>query len=72
MTDKDIVDRIAQILNSKVLGPYKPQYTNAKTVWYTQVSGKKALTWMLELFPYMGIRRRARIAEVLERWEHAS
>lgn len=66
MTDRDVVQRVANLWQSTLLGPYT--YENAghrKGAWVTQVSGRKAETMMIMLYPHMGARRRARIAELI-------
>ncbi len=71
MTDKDVVDRAAKLLGTKV---HKYSWSadrnpNHSVAWVTQVSKQKeAASWMMTLYPLMGERRKARIAGLLESW----
>lgn len=65
MTDRDIVQRVADLFNKNVRGPYN--YGN-KDVYSTDLCGQPAIEWMLTLYTLMGSRRQGRIQEVLEYW----
>ena len=64
MSDQDIIKRIANLWNNgdyhtKSVPRYcKPQYS-------TNVRGKNAIGWMFTIYSFMGVRRRAKIREVL-------
>ncbi len=69
MTDLDIVERVARICDVAIqkgrgaLSHYKAQYV-------ISLRGKAAFEIMFTLFPLLGVRRRAKISELLARWEH--
>ena len=67
MVDKDIMERVASKLGTKVNGPYDKGH---QPVYVAIAQGTKALATMLTVFPEMGIRRRRRIEHILTAWEH--
>jgi hypothetical protein len=73
MTDKDIIERVAIILNVRVTGPIRNRVVGGLSenpVWRATLCGMQAAGWMMTIFGHMGIRRQEKIAEVLERWKH--
>lgn len=70
MTDKDIIERIASLIGHNVRGPYKYR-VNKKPVYYTEIWGSKAISWMMTLYCLMGNRRKERIKEIVTRWRLA-
>lgn len=68
MTDKDVVDKVAKIFNAKT-GSWKPsgysKHKNYKRIYSVRVQGKKAITIMKKLKPYMGERRQEKIQELV-------
>lgn len=67
MTDQDIVERAAKILQTNVMGPYRGS-KGQKLIYQLLVSGNKAIEIMVELLPYMGKRRSDKIIEILDYW----
>lgn len=67
MTDRDVVQRASEMLNSKV-SPHPRLKLNRKPLYYTAVHGSRAAAWMMTLWPFMGERRRAKILECLRYW----
>ena len=66
MTDRDIIERVANILGFKVGNPeIVPPY---KTRYRTQQSGRPAAEWMMTLYCLMGARRKEQIRKCLEVW----
>ena len=70
MTDRDVIHRVARLWSNQTIhlncyrkGSYKPMYR-------AQQSGIPALVTMLDVFPWMGERRRKRIEALLSTWEH--
>lgn len=69
-TDKDVLDRFADVVGGKVMGPYKgqgkktPSHYKPVYQWYTSsIENTQAI---LRLFwPYLGERRRSKAAEVI-------
>ena len=67
-TDRDVLDRLVQVIGGKVRGPYQPNGRNTppgrKPIYMWEVQGTNPAQQVLRLFwPYLGIRRRARAAE---------
>jgi len=74
MTDKDIVEKCAAILKTKVYGPYnsKQKKKNGepkKETYLLTVFGTTAASWMMTLYPLMGERRKQKIEELLNHWK---
>lgn len=73
MTDKDVIETIAQCVGCKVRGPFTPRGKNTyKPVWTVAMGGRRALELMIALFPFMHTRRCHAIEEILSKWEHTS
>lgn len=77
MTDKDIMDRCAAILNTKVYGPYtskqkKKDGSSKKETYLITVFGSHAASWMMTLYSFMGKRRQLKIKELLDHWKAQS
>lgn len=66
MTDKDIVERVAVIFEAHIAGPYVKM--ECRPTWTCRIYGQKAVDWMRRLNPHMGVRRRAKIADIVQRW----
>ena len=64
MTDKDVVERAAALLDAKVYerGPRGSH----STIWGFWVGGPKAADIMARLLPLMGVRRSSKIQELLQ------
>ena len=66
MTDRDVIDRVAGFFGTKVY-PYKnlkrPEH---KEIYKSMISGSRAVEFMQMLLPWMGVRRSAKIKELLE------
>lgn len=61
-TDRDVLERAACLMGSKVRGPFD---TGHKPIWSASLSGDRALDLMRRLLPLMGQRRTAKIQEVI-------
>lgn len=71
-TDEDVMQRVKQLIGAKMLGAYESKrYKGAKKSYVAAVTGPKALALMLEVYPYMGSRRKDRILKLLSAWEHS-
>jgi hypothetical protein len=70
MTDRDVVERVARLLERHVRGPYQYK-ANRKPVYYTEVWGIEAINLMGQLRPLMGARRAKKIWEIQQRWAKA-
>lgn len=71
MTDRDVVERAACLMGVPVKGPFGPYGAGKKEVWQLHVYGVAAIGWLMTLYQFMGIRRRARIAQLLTVWRNA-
>ncbi len=70
LTDKDIVERVANNLGHHIRGPYKYRINN-KPVYYTEIWGSAAIGWMMTLYDFLGERRKQKIKEIIARWKIA-
>jgi hypothetical protein len=71
MTDKDVMDRAASILGTKV-GDYgrKPKgKASYLPVFHLSLHGTRAISWMMTLYSFMGERRRVKILQILNHWK---
>ena len=66
MTDKDVLDRLADIWGTKTYGPRL--YKNYKPMYGVGLCSKRAASWMMTLYSLMGERRKERIKSVLKKW----
>jgi hypothetical protein len=66
-TDKDVMDRAAELFGQKVNGPYR-HGTNKKFYWMVVLTGNRSIGWMMTIYPYMGVRRKAKIREIVSAW----
>ena len=71
MCDRDIVERVAGLLNIKLRAPWKRK-DGYQWVWGCRAFGTDAVGWMLTLYTFLGERRRAKIREVLAEWRRSS
>lgn len=68
MTDYDIMQRAAQLLDTPMHGPYiKP--APRKPAWAIMVGGLKAAEYMRVLLPYFGARRQEQIRAAISGWQ---
>jgi len=65
MTDKDIISRVSKLWGVKYCAP-RVRDSNWSQTYKLQIRGARAIKWMKEIYPYMGLRRQARIDEVLK------
>jgi len=61
MTDRDIVQRVADVWETNVNGYPIP---SGKVSYETRINGERAVDMMMQLYPYLASRRRAKIREV--------
>src|SRR5688572_1418342 len=67
MTDRDVIERVASLFGTGVYD--LPSYQEGRQpAFRTQITGKRAAALMVDLFPYMGRRRAARITDVLNEY----
>lgn len=74
LTDRDPLDRMAELFGNKVAGPYA-QHEGAlgtKPLWYWGISGRKAVLLLRRADPWLSIRYRTRAHTVIASWEASS
>jgi len=74
MTDFDVVDEAARIMEARCLGPYThPMTTKSgasyKPYWMAVLYGRRAIAWMMVLYDLMGIRRKQQIWVAVMHWK---
>lgn len=65
MTDKDIIDTIAQMWNVSVSKPRK-QEPHHKQSYRCMIRGGRAITWMKAILPYLGVRRTEQVETAIK------
>lgn len=64
MTDRDVIVRVAGLFGGSVYDI--PRYVEGRKLSYrAQITGSGAAQWMMDLYPWLGERRRSRIDKVL-------
>ena len=76
MTDKDVIDKASIVLHCRTSGPFFPRQkkldgTSRKAVYRCGHSGHRAVWWMKKLMPFMGIRRRKKMEDIIRLWERS-
>lgn len=72
MTDRDVIERVAEIFDSTVY-EFKQIYgtSSKKQAYRTQINGSRAAELMRLLLPYMGVRRSEKICEILTEYDNS-
>jgi hypothetical protein len=60
MTDRDVVERAASMLDGAVM-EVRPRKKHWKTTYAVRIRGPRAVVWMKRLRPLMGVRRGTQI-----------
>jgi hypothetical protein len=68
MTDEDVVRRVGKLTGYNV-AEKKMSKSGRQNVWRCDISGVKAIRWMLKLFPHLGIRRKNKVLCVIAEWQ---
>lgn len=68
MTDEDVVERAAKLLNAPSVRPQ--DRPDRKRTFVCAITGEPAAEMMRQLLPLMGERRSAKIREVLDEWDN--
>lgn len=71
MNDKDVLEKLLVILGTaKLYGPYRHRRGESYDTPHYRVTAysSSAIGWMLTIWPLMGVRRRAKITEVVNQW----
>ena len=69
MTDEDIVLRFVDFFKLGSVNVYKPKKEHHKKTWKWQVSGVKAMEVMLQMAPYLGIRRKEKFEQCCQSYK---
>ena len=69
MTDKDVVERVANLFQTPLWGPHGPYGVSKKSTYQTAIFGSKAAAWMMTLLPFLGERRKEKVIELLDIWK---
>ena len=83
MCDLDVIERVCAMWGGRVSGPrnmtrngrpaLKKNGEPVLPLYETAVNGANAAAWMVRLYPLLGVRRRARIRELLpELFDHGN
>ena len=70
MTDRDTVERVADLLGCKTRITLRP--APFKALWHAEVSGARAAAVMEIVLPHMGSRRSGVIAAALGHYQHGA
>jgi len=64
MTDEDVISKVAELWNVQYC---KPKVRNKKwqQTYKLQIRGQRAIKWMEDIYPYMSIRRKERIDNII-------
>ena len=68
MTDKDIIQRVADILGVRSLWTRQPARPGWKVSYQLAVNGQRAVDLMMRIRPMMGERRREQIDAAVSGW----
>jgi hypothetical protein len=66
MTDHDVIERAAAILDGRVYTYYLP--APRKQLWSAQLKGPRAAAWMMTMYASLGERRRGQVRQTLSKW----
>lgn len=69
MTDKDVVIRAARILGANKVTCCNKKTAGGKDLFRLTVFGRRAVAWVMTLYPLMGLRRQEKIRETLAKWK---
>ncbi len=64
MTSEDIVIKVSDMWNTRVV--------KSRNLYVTRVNGFKAVKWMMLLLPFLGERRREKIASIIKVWKETT
>jgi len=70
MTDRDVVERAAVLIGSRSVSEQPPYGFGTKTSYRARSDGLRALAVMVAVSPLLGVRRREKVREILDVWEH--
>lgn len=68
MTDRDVVVKARDIINSKIKVHVRERPFPRKTVYEILIGSNTAIQWMMTVYSLMGERRKSKIRELLKTW----
>ena len=68
MADQDVVERAARLVGGPRICAKIPKNRRYKTMWILRVGDRRAVQWMMTLYPLLGTRRQQQIRRVLHAW----
>ena len=68
-TDRDVVEKLRDIVDPKCTIGMQTRDGNRQDIYRFWVYGALAASWMMTIYPLMGIRRKQTIKEILEFWK---
>src|SRR6478609_5202089 len=68
MTDKDVLEQLQKTFGCGTIHAITKREEHWKDAWVWRCSGNEALRVMEVVYPYMGLRRKAKIEEVRGIW----
>lgn len=68
MCDEDIIKKVTGLFDTKLRKSYLPKGDKRKLVYPFCIGSVRAVLWTIKLYPFMGVRRRARILENIKGW----
>lgn len=71
MTDRDVVQKAANLFECNVGPPTQPKYPGSKLIHRLSVCGQRAIEWMMTVYPLMGERRQMQIEKCIEAWKNS-
>ena len=71
MTDRDVVEKAAALVGNPSVYRRVTQHPKHKDQWWFMLTGHRAVGVMFTIYPFMGVRRRAKIREVVSRWKQS-
>ena len=66
--DEDVILRASLLIGSRVSDVVPYNYSKLKS-YKVRACSTKAIQWMMTIYPLMGIRRKAKIKEVITAWK---
>jgi hypothetical protein len=69
--DRDITRRVARITKSNI-SAVKPYGSSKQLSYKIRLCSTRAIQWMMTIYPIMGIRRKARIKNIISVWKSST
>lgn len=71
MTDRDVVERVAAITGTpSAVKPVQPRGSPSYLPQFRiSIGGRRAIEWMMTLYPILSQRKQTKVREILARWK---